>query len=75
MPLAVSLQASITGIYAGRPRALTADGALSAIFKDAADGPVRIGPEGIVGDQQADRTVHGGPEKAVHQFVAGNYAA
>ena len=73
VPLDVSLQASITGIYAGRARALTADGTLSAIFKDAADGPVRIGPEGIVGDQQADRSVHGGPEKAVHQFAAGNY--
>jgi MOSC domain-containing protein YiiM len=75
MPHGVSLQANITGIYAGRARALTADGALSAIFKEAVDAPVRIGPEGIHGDQQADRSVHGGPEKAVHQFAAGNYAA
>ena len=75
VPLAVSLQASITGIYTGRPRALTADGTLSSIFKAPADGPARIGPDGILGDQQADRTVHGGPEKAVHQFAASNYAA
>ena len=75
MTLTVSLHATITGIYSGRARELTADGALSAIIKDAAQGPVCIGPEGIVGDQQADRSVHGGPEKAVHQFAAGNYAA
>ena len=74
MPPAAALQASITGIYAGSARALTADGALSAIFKDPVLGPVHIGTEGIAGDQQADRSVHGGPDKAVHQFAAGNYA-
>ena len=74
MPPAAALQASITGIYAGSARTLTADGVMSAIFKNSVLRPVDIGAEGIAGDQQADRSVHGGPDKAVHQFAAGNYA-
>jgi MOSC domain-containing protein YiiM len=37
----------------------------SAIVKHEVDGPVALGAEGLDGDAQADRTVHGGPEKAV----------
>lgn len=29
------------------------------------DGPVRLSLEGFTGDEQVDRSVHGGPEKAV----------
>lgn len=37
-------------------------------------GPVRITKEGLIGDAQADRRVHGGPEKAVHHYAGENYA-
>ena len=30
--------------------------------------------EGFIGDEQADRSVHGGPEKAVHFYPATHYA-
>ena len=37
----------------------------SAIDKAPADGPVALGVTGLVGDEQADLRVHGGPDKAV----------
>lgn len=37
-------------------------------------GPLELDSNGFVGDQQADRRVHGGPEKAVHLYPAGHYA-
>ena len=50
------------------------DGRPTAIFKKPVSGPLEIGLEGIQGDQQADRRVHGGPEKAVHFYPADHYA-
>ena len=40
----------------------------SAIAKSAVAGPVKIGFLGLEGDEQADRSVHGGPDKAVHHY-------
>ncbi len=37
-------------------------------------GRVKIASEGILGDHQADRRVHGGPEKAIHHYAATNYS-
>ena len=37
----------------------------SAIVKHPVDGPVYLGFEGFAGDEQADRSVHGGVDKAV----------
>ena len=48
---------------------------LSAIAKHPADGPIAVGPLGLVGDMQADLTVHGGPDKAVHHYPHDHYAA
>jgi len=36
-------------------------------------GPVPIGKLNLAGDQQADLTVHGGPEKAVYAYPAEHY--
>lgn len=36
--------------------------------------PVWVGREGLAGDTQADRRVHGGPEKALHQYPVAHYA-
>jgi MOSC domain-containing protein YiiM len=65
----VSLQ-----LFSGTPRYIGDEGQFSAIWKQPAAGPVRITREGLVGDAQADRRVHGGPEKAVHHYAADNYA-
>ncbi|MGE7154888.1 MOSC domain-containing protein [Methylorubrum rhodesianum] len=49
--------------------------AASAIAKTAVRGPVAVGPLGLAGDAQADRRVHGGPEKAVHHYALDHAAA
>lgn len=45
----------------------------SAIGKRPVDGPVAIGPEGLAGDQQADRVHHGGHDKAIHHYPLDHY--
>ena len=45
----------------------------SAIAKSAVAGPVKIGFLGLEGDEQADRSVHGGPDKAVHHYPHDHY--
>ncbi|WP_347138778.1 MOSC domain-containing protein [Paracoccus sp. SSK6] len=46
----------------------------SAIAKSPVAGPLWLGSEGLQGDAQADRRVHGGPEKAVHHYPLDHYA-
>jgi MOSC domain-containing protein YiiM len=46
----------------------------TGIFKREIGAPVWVGREGLSGDAQADRRVHGGPEKALHQYPAAHYA-
>ena len=41
---------------------------MSAIGKAPALGPVKVAPLGLVGDEQADLSVHGGLDKAVYAF-------
>lgn len=60
-------------LYVGTVRPMPDDGRPTGIFKVPVSGPVWIGPEGLEGDHQADRRVHGGPEKAVHQFPVEHY--
>ncbi len=64
----------IDAVSAGSVRPLPPEGHPSGIFKQAVIGPVRLGPEGLAGDEQADRRVHGGPHKALHHYAAENYA-
>ena len=61
-------------LYIGSVRRLDDEGQSSAIYKHPVSGPLMLGPEGLAGDAQADRRVHGGPEKAIHHFAAENYA-
>ena len=44
------------------------EGEASAIAKQPAAGLVAIDPDGFVLDEQADRSVHGGPEMAIHLY-------
>lgn len=41
----------------------------TGIFKQPADGPVRLEPGGVAGDVVADRSVHGGVDKAVYAYA------
>ena len=64
----------LTGLYTGRARLLPNDSRSSGIFKQPVEGPLALSRDGFDGDEQADRRVHGGPEKAVHHFPARNHA-
>jgi MOSC domain-containing protein YiiM len=47
----------------------------SAIDKQTVGGPVRVHRLGLAGDEQADRRIHGGEEKALHCYAWSHYAA
>lgn len=63
----IGVQVGAVGPLPGRA------GAVSAIAKRAVHGSVAVGPEGLAGDAQADRRIHGGPDKAVHLYAARHY--
>ena len=44
----------------------------TAIDKQPVDGPVKVGRQGLYADVQADRKHHGGEEKAVYAYAAGD---
>lgn len=67
------LTSKVSSLYAGGIGRLEPEGQLSGIFKRPLRGEAEITVMGIVGDEHCDRRVHGGPEKAVHQFAAENY--
>lgn len=64
----------IGAVFAGGVRPLPPEGHPSGIVKEAVAGPVMLGPFGLEGDAQADRRVHGGPDKALHHYPAEHYA-
>lgn len=45
----------------------------TGIFKLPVAGRTAVGIEGLEGDRQADRTVHGGPDKAVYSYGSEDY--
>ncbi len=47
----------------------------SAIAKHPASGAVMAGPLGLAGDEQADLSVHGGVDKAIHHYPHDHYPA
>ncbi len=72
----------LRSIQVGIPRSYGTEGAddplerawTSAIAKQPVAGAVWVGRLGVAGDMQADRKVHGGPDKAVLAYAAGHYA-
>lgn len=62
-------------IFVGGVKPLPVSGRPTGMYKLRVKGPIDLGAEGFQGDQQADRKVHGGPEKAVHLYPARHYAA
>jgi MOSC domain-containing protein YiiM len=65
----------IISVNIGLPREVVWKGITvrTAIFKEPVAGAVTIGELNLAGDQQADLTVHGGPEKAVYAYPAEHY--
>jgi MOSC domain-containing protein YiiM len=61
-------------IFLGGIRPLPPDNQPTGIFKQEVVMPVWVGKDGLAGDAQADRRVHGGPEKALHQYAVASYA-
>lgn len=64
----------LSGLYAGRIVTMPGDSRPTAMFKAPVAGRAVIGMDGLAGDQQADRRVHGGPDKALHHFPAETHA-
>ncbi|WP_246750341.1 MOSC domain-containing protein [Martelella lutilitoris] len=64
---------TVITLLTGRARPLPGSDAQSGIMKSPVERPLRLGPEGFEGDEQADRRVHGGVEKAVHHYPLDHY--
>jgi hypothetical protein len=60
----------LVSVNVGRPRAVDTGRRIveTAIFKEPVEGPVAVRGVNLDGDDQADRTVHGGPDKAVYAY-------
>lgn len=65
---------SILSLQCGKVSAFRGPDEPSAIGKTPIGGPVRIERLGLSGDEQADLTVHGGPDKAIHHYPHDHYA-
>lgn len=61
-------------LFVGSIRPLPESGRPTGIYKMPVRSPLYLGSEGFAGDQQADRRVHGGPDKAVHLYPGAHYA-
>ena len=61
-------------LFIGGIRPLPDSGRPTGMYKTRVSTPLELGQDGFVGDFQADRRVHGGPEKALHLYPAKHYA-
>ena len=62
----------VASVNVGKVRTVTLDGrpVRTAIWKSPVEGRVRLRGVNVDGDDQADRSVHGGPDKAVYAYAA-----
>jgi MOSC domain-containing protein YiiM len=69
------MEPRIVSVNVGRPQLVEWHGRTvkTAIFKEPVDGPVLASDVNMSGDDQADRRVHGGPDKSVYAYAAGDY--
>jgi MOSC domain-containing protein YiiM len=65
----------VAAIHVGKVAPLGVVGVRSGFVKHATSGPVRVTSSGILGDEQADLRVHGGPDKAVYGYGLCHYSA
>jgi len=61
-------------LFLGGIRPLPPENQPTGMFKCEHAQPAWLGVEGLAGDAQADRRVHGGTEKALHQYPVAHYA-
>ena len=61
----------LVSVHVGRPHMLDVGRrqVASAIWKEPVHGRVGVRGENVEGDDQADRSVHGGPDKAVYAYA------
>jgi MOSC domain-containing protein YiiM len=61
----------LLSVHVGRPRAIETrrEPVLTAIWKQRVEGRVAVRGVNLDGDDQADRSVHGGPDKAVYAYA------
>jgi MOSC domain-containing protein YiiM/ketosteroid isomerase-like protein len=64
---------SIVSVQVGRVAPLGPEGVPSGFVKRSVFGTVAVTPLGLLGDEQADLRVHGGPEKAVYLYPEEHY--
>jgi MOSC domain-containing protein YiiM len=69
---AVSPTGIVEAVNVGEPRAVPVNGGTvwTAIWKSPVQGRVPLRGVNLRGDDQADRSVHGGPDKAVYAYAA-----
>ena len=68
--------ASVVSVNVGGIRTVALNGrpVRTAIWKAPVAGPVAVRGVNLAGDRQADRSVHGGPDKAVYAYAAEDLA-
>jgi MOSC domain-containing protein YiiM len=66
--------ARLISIHVGKIAPLGHERVPSAFVKDRIEGAVEVKFGGVAGDEQADLSVHGGPEKAVYAYALEHYA-
>jgi MOSC domain-containing protein YiiM len=66
----------IVSVNVGRPRSISFQGELvtTSIWKSPVAGKLRVEGVNVEGDDQADRTVHGGIDKAVYAYATEDYS-
>jgi len=71
----MTLQTQLLSIQVGQARRVNIGGrqVLTAIHKQAVAAPVAVRALGLVGDEQADLSVHGGLDKAVYAYPSEHY--
>ena len=72
----VRTTAAVASVNVGRVRTVSLRGepVRTAIWKSPVAGPVAVRGVNLAGDTQADRSVHGGPDKAVYAYAAEDLA-
>jgi len=66
------MSGTLVSVNVGRPREVQAGRKLveTAIWKEPVKGRVAVRGVNVAGDDQADRSVHGGPDKAIYAYAS-----
>lgn len=68
------IQVCSVNVARAEPRPIGGREVMTAIGKRPVDGPVAVRTLGLAGDEQADRSVHGGVGRAVYAYPVEHYA-